>query len=132
MSRSAPRCQRPQPHVGYPMMAVFRTRGIAFRPAMVRKDIPTPAYPVDAEQQGIGADVAVGIVVRPSGFADETTTQVVLLSTDPIGSRAREHLAQEFASEAEGVIEKLRCLPARAGGRAVPQQWNFPFTFRRG
>ncbi len=77
--------QRPQPRVGYPMMSVFRTRGIAFRPALVRKDNPTPAYPLDAEQQRIDADVIVGIVVRPS-----------------------------------------------AGGCAVPQQADFPFTFRRG
>lgn len=124
--------QRPQPRVGYPMMSVFRTRGIAFRPAMVREDNPTPAYPLDAEQQRIEADVIVWIIVRPSGFADETTKRVVLSSAHPIGSRARGHFAQEFTSEVEHVIKRMRFLPARAGGCAVPQQADFPFTFRRG
>lgn len=124
--------KRPQPRPGYPMMAVFRARGVAFTPAMVRPNSPTPQFPMDAEEQRIGAEVVAGIVVRPSGFADGTTKSVVLSSRDPIGSRAREHFAREYTSVVESVITKMRFEPARIGGCAVPQEADFPFSFSRG
>jgi hypothetical protein len=122
----------PLPRPGYPMIAVFRTRGVAFTPAMVRRDSPTPAYPMDAMQQRIGADVIVNIVVRPSGFADGTTRSVVISSRDPLGSRARDHFVREFTSVVERVVKRMRFEPAMIGGCAIPQQAAFPFTFSRG
>lgn len=124
--------KQPLPRPGYPMIAVFRTRGVAFTPAMVRRDSPTPAYPVDAIQQRIGADVIANIVVRPSGFADGTTRSVVISSRDPMGSRARDHFVREFTSVVERVVKRMRFEPAMIGGCAVPQQAVFPFTFSRG
>lgn len=124
--------KRPQPRPGYPMTAVFRARGVAFTPAMVRPNSATPQFPMDAEEQRIGAEVIEGIVVRPSGVADGTTKSVVLSSRDPIGNRAREHFAREYTSAVESFIKKVRFEPARIGGCAVSQEADFPFSFSRG
>ncbi|HTL94707.1 MAG TPA: hypothetical protein VL157_04150 [Gemmatimonadaceae bacterium] len=123
---------RPLPRPGYPMVSVFRTRGVAFRPAVARPNNPTPVYPMDAVQHAVSAQVIMGIVVRLGGHADGAVRSVVISSRGSISSGARAHFAQEFTSVVEGVVKRMRFEPARVGGCAVPQQADFPFSFFRG
>ena len=125
---STPPLARP----GYPMVTVFRTTGVAFTPAIARRTNPVPEYPMDAMQRRIGADVMVSLVVRPNGRADAQGRTVVISSPDPIDIGTRDHFEREFSSVVEGVVRNMQFEPARVGGCVVPQQADFPFTFRRG
>lgn len=129
---SAESSTRPLPRPDYPMIAVFRTRGVGFTPAIARRNNPVPRYPLDAEQQRVRVEVIMGIVVRPSGRADGSTRSVVISSPGSISSGTRERFAREFTSVVERVMKAMRFEPARVGGCAVPQQADFPFTFERG
>ncbi len=123
---------RPLPRPGYPMVAVFRMSGVAFTPAIARRNNPVPAYPLDAAERRIGADVVVGLVVRPGGRADAEVRTIVISSPEPMDARAHDHFAREFRSAVEGVVKEMRFEPARIGGCVVPQRADFPFSFRRG
>lgn len=122
----------PLPIPGYPMMSVFRTRGVAFTPAMARRHNPAPDFPMDAEQRRIGANVIEDIVVRPDGHADAMTRSVVISSGDSLSNQARDHFTGEYRSVVEQVIRKMRFEPARVAGCAVPQRADFPFSFSHG
>ena len=125
--------KRPLPRPGYPMISVFRMRGVGFTPAMNRPGGPYPLYPDDAEAAGVDAEVVMDTVVSPSGPADATVRSLVISSRrDTLDGDARERYGREFTLSVEQVLRRKRFDPARIGGCAVPQQASFPFAFRRG
>lgn len=118
---------------GYPMMSVFRTRGVGFTPAMVRPRGPYPLYPSDAVASAVEAEVVMDIVVSPSGRANGTMRSVVISSRrNTLDGDARARYGREFTSSVEQALRRMQFDPARVGGCAVPQQAKYPFTFGRG
>lgn len=111
------------------MFAVFSTKGIAERPALLKENQPPPRFPLDALHQHIAGFVLLQFVIGTDGRADLGTLKVLRPTADTLRASPLAHYYQEFVAASEDAISNARFYPARIGACAVRERVQFPFTY---
>jgi hypothetical protein len=111
------------------LFAVFRTRALIAKPALVAEHRKPPRYPFDAETRGIVGDVLLQFVVTKDGRADMSSLKVLTPSETLLRTSPFEHYYREFTNEAIAALKTYRFYPAHIGSCAVKQLVQFPFSF---